>query len=118
MGMKRNKIKKTDDFGEEGEVSGMFDFSESFLPIKDEESKEINYAIDLTSLHPKSKDFYSYSGSLTTPPCTENVNWVIFKNQLILSYKQVLKLKNNMPLNNYRNEHPLNKRKVYLNNVD
>ena len=105
-------------FGEEGEVSGMFDFFESFLPIKEGESKEINYAIDLTSLYPKSKDFYSYSGSLTTPPCTENVNWVIFKDQLILSYKQVLKLKSNMPLNNYRNEQPLNKRKVYLNTVN
>lgn len=37
-------------FGEEGEVSGLFDFFESFLPIKNGESKEINKAIDFTSL--------------------------------------------------------------------
>ncbi len=102
-------------FGEEGEVSRLSVFFKTFLPIKNGESKEINYPIDLSFLYPKSKDFYSYSGSLTTPPCTENVNWVIFKDQLILSYDQVLKLKDNMPLNNYRNEQPLNGRKVYFN---
>ncbi len=114
----KNNITVLSIFGEEGDVSDLYGFFETFLPIKKGESKKINYAIDLASLYPKSKDFYSYSGSLTTPPCTENVNWVIFKDQLILSYKQVLKLKDNMPLNNYRNEQPLNDRKVYLNNVE
>ena len=104
-------------FGEEGEVSELYSFFETFLPVKNGASKEINYAIDLTSLYPKSKNFYSYSGSLTTPPCTENVNWIIFKEPLILSYKHVLKLKDNMPLNNYRNEQPLNDRIVYLNYI-
>ncbi len=102
-------------FGEEGEVSDLYGFFKTFLPIKNGESKEINYAVDLTSLYPKSRNFYSYSGSLTTPPCTEGVNWVIFKDAIVLSYAQALKLKDNMPLNNYRNEQPLNDRKVYLN---
>ena len=102
-------------FGEEGEVSGLFDFLETFLPIKNGESKVIDQKVDLQSLYPKSNEFYSYSGSLTTPPCTEGVNWVIFKDPIVLSYAQVLKLKDNMPLNNYRNEQPLNDRNVYLN---
>ncbi len=105
-------------FGEEGEVSGLFDFFETFLPIKNGESKVIDLKVDLQSLYPKSKDFYSYNGSLTTPPCTENVNWVIFKDQIVISYDQALKLKDNMPLNNYRNEQPLNDRVVYYNNVE
>ena len=105
-------------FGEEGETSDLFQFFKTFLPIKNGESKEINYPVDLSSLYPKSKDYYSYSGSLTTPPCSENVNWVLFKDQLILSYNQVLKLKSNMPINNYRKEQPLNARKVYLNRAN
>jgi carbonic anhydrase len=29
--------------------------------------------------------FYHYQGSLTTPPCTENVNWFLFKDILTIS---------------------------------
>ncbi len=102
-------------FGREGEISQLFEFFESFLPIKNGESKDINKSVDLTSLYKENKNFYSYSGSLTTPPCTENVNWVIFKNQIQLSHNELIKIRNNMPINNYRNEQPLNNRKVYLN---
>ena len=102
-------------FGVEGDVSGLFDFFETFLPIKNGESKVIDQKVDLQSLYPKSKGFYSYNGSLTTPPCTEGVNWVIFKDQVVFSYTQAIKLKDNMPLNNYRNEQPLNDRVVSFN---
>ena len=102
-------------FGEEGDTSDLTRLLKTFLPIESGASKNINYPIDLSSLYPKGNRFYSYSGSLTTPPCSENVNWVIFKDQIILSYEQVLNLKETMPLNNYRNEQPLNERIVYLN---
>lgn len=102
-------------FGREGDVSQLFEFFESFLPIKNGESKEINKAVDLTSLYKENKNFYSYSGSLTTPPCTENVNWIIFKNQIQLSHSELIKFRDNMPINNYRNEQPLNNRKVHFN---
>lgn len=32
-----------------------------------------------------SPGFYHYQGSLTTPPCTENVNWFLFKDVLTIS---------------------------------
>ena len=103
--------------GEEGKESQLFEFLESFLPLKNGETKEINHSIDLETLFPTNKDYYSYSGSLTTPPCTENVNWVVFKNPIILSVDEVNKLKDNMPVNNYRNEQPLNDRVVNLNHI-
>lgn len=34
--------------------------------------------------------FYMYKGSLTTPPCSEAVKWVIFPNMLPVSVNQVL----------------------------
>ena len=101
--------------GKEGEESELFEFFESFLPLKMGESKTINHKQDINNLLPKNKDFYSYSGSLTTPPCTEQVNWIIFKDPIILSEEEVVKLKKYMPLNNFRNEQELNNRIVYLN---
>jgi carbonic anhydrase len=101
-------------FGIEGEESETVEQLESFLPLDDGEEKVINKALDLTTIFPKSKDYYSYRGSLTTPPCTENVNWIIFKEPIILSLEEVIRMRDNMPLRNFRNEQPLNDRIVYL----
>ncbi|MCF8273533.1 MAG: carbonic anhydrase family protein [Flavobacteriaceae bacterium] len=99
----------------EGQESQLFEFFESFLPIESGQFKTINKTVDLLDLFPEDKSFYSYGGSLTTPPCTENVSWIVFKQPIIISLDEVLKLKNNMPINNYRNEQALNSRKVYYN---
>ena len=110
-----NEITVLGILGMEGEESQLFEFLESFLPLENGEEKIINQRLDLTDLFPDVTDFYSYDGSLTTPPCTENVKWVVFKNPIVLSLDEVLKLKNNMPINNYRNEQPLNGRIIYHN---
>ncbi len=112
---KTGKITVLGILGEEGNESQLFEFFESFLPLKNGAKKDIHHNIDLSSLLLDKKHYYSYSGSLTTPPCTEGVNWIIFKEPIILSVDEVLKLKNNMPINNFRNEQPLNDREVKLN---
>lgn len=112
---KDNAITVLGILGMEGKESQLFEFFESFLPLENGEEKIIDQSLDLTSLFPDLTDFYSYSGSLTTPPCTENVNWVVFKQPIIISLEEVLRLKENMPLNNYRNEQPVNDRIIYHN---
>ncbi len=69
---------------------------------------------NLTTLLPRNRAYFTYSGSLTTPPCTENVNWVIFKQPMRASVEELTELKANMPLNNYRTEQALNSRPVWL----
>jgi len=103
--------------GREGAESQLIESLEIFLPLEVGEFKEIHREVDLSSIYSGDEDFYSYMGSLTTPPCTENVNWIIFKRPVILSVEEVIKLKDAMPLNNYRGEQPLNDRFVYLNST-
>lgn len=38
---------------------------------------------------PELNDYYTYHGSLTTPPCSEVVTWVDFKKSIPLSHAQV-----------------------------
>ncbi|GER52518.1 carbonic anhydrase family protein [Striga asiatica] len=51
-------------------------------------------AIDPWSIGLSAKaDYYRYYGSLTTPPCTENVTWTIFKTVRTASAEQVRALR-------------------------
>ena len=40
-------------------------------------------------LLPVSRNYYQYFGSLTSPPCTEGVNWIIIKQPVRVSQEQV-----------------------------
>ena len=90
----------------EGKASKTFDFLESFLPIAKGETKLVNEAFDMNLNLPQNKAYYTYVGSLTTPPCTEGVRWIIFKESISISLEQVELLKYLMPINNYREEQP------------
>jgi carbonic anhydrase len=89
--------------GEEGRDSAAFTFLEAYLPVAPGEEKVIDRPFSLRSaLPPVLEPRFHYRGSLTTPPCSENVNWVVFRNPVTLSHEQVVQLQALMPLNNYR----------------
>ncbi len=46
-------------------------------------------AINTAELLPQSRGYYTYSGSLTTPPCSEGVRWFVLKAPMTLSTKQL-----------------------------
>ena len=48
--------------------------------------------IEVSTLLPASLQHWSYSGSLTTPPCTEDVQWIVFSTPIQVSTDQVAEL--------------------------
>lgn len=45
--------------------------------------------INAADLLPERRDYYSYMGSLTTPPCAEDVLWLVMKEQQQMSEEQM-----------------------------
>ena len=59
------------------------------VPIEGEEIRS-GLVVNVKNLLPKvTNHFYSYHGSLTTPPCSEGVQWVVLKNHIEVSEQQV-----------------------------
>ena len=62
----------------------------NYMPLEvGMESAPPEVTIDLARLLPEKRDYYTYMGSLTTPPCTENVLWMVFKNPIPVSPEQI-----------------------------
>ena len=61
------------------------------MPLERGMSVEPAAVIDPTNLlpPPERRAYYTYMGSLTTPPCTEDVLWMVFKQPLQVSPQQI-----------------------------
>jgi carbonic anhydrase len=61
------------------------------------------------ALLPRDRRYFRYEGSLTTPPCTQSVHWVVFSRPLELSKAQLEAFSRLYP-DNYRPIQPTNRR--------
>ena len=73
---------------------------ETSLPIK----------VSIRDILPKNTHHYSYSGSLTTPPCSEGVQWLVLTEPIKISEKSLKKFSaiigpNARPVQPLRNRH-------------
>lgn len=56
------------------------------MPHKANVTREIHFdSEDINAILPEKKDHYEFIGSLTTPPCSENVLWMVMKNYSYIS---------------------------------
>ncbi len=78
---------------------------------KSEANAELTKPFDVAALLPKEKQYYRFNGSLTTPPCSEGVRWLVLKQPLSISEFQVEKFEQLMGHNN-RPIQPINARVV------
>ena len=81
------------------------------LPEEKSDAMTVKGAVEAEKLLPKDRSYYTYSGSLTTPPCTEGVKWLVLKNPVQLSGEQIEAFAGIIEENN-RPVQPLHGRKV------
>ncbi|MGB0631737.1 MAG: carbonic anhydrase family protein [Alphaproteobacteria bacterium] len=64
------------------------------LPVKAHtRSKNTRALINARDLLPDSTAYFRYRGSLTTPPCTEKVDWLILRTPVAFSENQIVRLR-------------------------
>src|SRR4249920_580811 len=78
---------------------------------KEKEATADGVSIDITQLLPENKDYYTFQGSLTTPPCGEGVTWFVLKAPLKIADGEVATFAKIYPLN-ARPVQPLNGRTI------
>ena len=83
---------------------------------KEETEKDIpvKEPIDLQALLPQDQTSFHYNGSLTTPPCTEEVKWMIFEQPIEMSNVQIQAFQDIFPAN-HRPVQSLNEREIIKN---
>ena len=66
------------------------------MPENAGETSEQPIGIEETDLLPPTREYFAYSGSLTTPPCSEGVAWIVLKNPIEASPEQIARFKERM----------------------
>jgi len=79
--------------------------------VKDKEESLANVDINASSLLPADRSYYTFEGSLTTPPCTEGVTWYVLKHPATMSAEEIEQFSRVYP-HNARPIQPLNGRSV------
>jgi carbonic anhydrase len=69
------------------------------LPLEKNEELRAAEKMDLGALLPASRAYYTYMGSLTTPPCSEGVLWMVMKQPTQLSAEQIAIFAKLYPMN-------------------
>ncbi len=86
------------------------------MPEKSGVTKQVpGVKINAADLLPVDLTYFNYSGSLTTPPCSEGVNWMVLATPQNISVEQVKQFTNLFSLST-RPVQPLNGRVVRLSN--
>lgn len=97
---------------EPGQANAALSQAWQLLPAKAGESHAFKEPISAEQLLPIKRDYYRFSGSLTTPPCSEGVRWLVMKQPVQVSQAQIDAFKAVMHHPNNRPVQPLHGRLV------
>jgi len=98
---------------DDGQHNPAYDVMWSHLPNSGNRKENTDDLIPVDKLLPASRDYYAYQGSFTTPPCTEGVRWLVLRQPVQLSAKQIATFRKVIYHNN-RPVQPLFGRKISI----
>ena len=102
---------------EEGEANPAYaPVWENLPPTQGVEVHLEHVMVDVDALLPTDHASYRYVGSLTTPPCSEGVTWIVMRTPVTLSAAQVAQLRAVLAGNN-RPVQPINGRRVVRDDI-
>lgn len=82
------------------------------MPLQPGDKSGLASQVKAEELLPDSREYYRYNGSLTTPPCSEGVLWLVMKETVGVSSQQVELFRQVMQENNNRPVQPMGARTV------
>lgn len=97
---------------EEGKENVFLKAPWQHLPETPGDEQTYTEQIDASNVLPSNRGYYRFSGSLTTPPCSEGVRWLVLKHPAHASQEQIAKFKEAMHHPNNRPVQSLNARAV------
>ncbi|MCB1138977.1 MAG: carbonic anhydrase family protein [Leptospiraceae bacterium] len=87
----------------------------SLMPGSADQTNPGEGTLNPTSIIQDASAYYTFKGSLTIPPCSEGVRWIVLKNPATISAEQVDAFKKLYPMN-ARPIQPRNHREIQVSN--
>jgi carbonic anhydrase len=82
-----------------GKANAVFNKVVSTMPDKEGPPVKADPAIDPAGLLPVKRDYIRYSGSLTTPPCSETVDWLVLTDPIQVADADIARFAKLYPMN-------------------
>ncbi|WP_136809977.1 carbonic anhydrase [Desulfosediminicola flagellatus] len=96
----------------QGESSKELEKAWSKMPMKGGDKAALTDIVDASAILPTDQGYYRFNGSLTTPPCSEGVNWFVMKTASTASKEQIDRFTQTMGGATNRPVQPVNARVI------
>ncbi len=73
----------------EGKANKALEKAWAQMPSKEGDKIALTAKLSSQEILPKNRDYYRFNGSLTTPPCSEGVRWLVMKASVSASKEQI-----------------------------
>jgi carbonic anhydrase len=82
-----------------GRRNAVFQKIISTMPQEEGSPVPADHAIDPNGLLPPGRGYYHYEGSLTTPPCSETVDWLVLVHRIEVAEEDIARFAKLYPMN-------------------
>ena len=97
---------------EPGTANPLIDTLWKNIPAEKEKAQDVpSVSVRVQDLLPSDRGYFTFAGSLTTPPCSEGVTWYVLKSHTSISLEEVAAFAKKYPMN-ARPIQPINGREI------